>query len=63
MSDRIRTAPDVAWRPAGIGISSSRLCMGCNTAKGQIGSAGQGVRWRCAACLAARAAKKAVAAA
>jgi hypothetical protein len=54
MSDRIRTTPDVAWRAAGIGMSANRLCMGCNTAKSQTGSAGQGVRWRCAACLAQR---------
>jgi hypothetical protein len=60
MSDRIRTTPDVAWRAAGIGMSASRLCMGCNTAKSQTGSAGQGVRWRCAACIAARIEKKAV---
>lgn len=60
MSDRIRTAPDVAFRPAGVGMSTARHCMGCKTPKSQIGSAGLGVRWRCAGGLAAKAARKAV---
>ncbi len=63
MSDRLSSHQDRPWRAAGIGMSASRLCMGCNTAKSQTGSAGHGIRWRCAACLASRAAKKAVAAA
>ena len=39
---------------AGPGISPSRLCMGCNVARRQSGGIGQGVRWRCAACVARR---------
>lgn len=54
MSDRIRTAPDVNFRPAGAGMQHLWLCMGCGKSRPSLGSRGTGVARRCASCLAAR---------
>lgn len=51
MSDKIRTAPDVPYKPSGAGLPVRRHCMSCGQWRGVIGSAGVGLRWRCASCL------------
>jgi hypothetical protein len=33
MTDRIRTAPDVNFRPAGAGMQHLWLCMGCGKSR------------------------------
>lgn len=37
--------------PSGPGLPVRRYCMSCGLWRGVIGSAGVGVRWRCASCL------------
>ena len=55
MSDRIRTAPDVSFRPAGVGMAATFMCLGCGGLRLIRGSKGNGVRRRCAGCVAERA--------
>lgn len=56
MTDRIRTAKDVPFRPAGIGLVSSWSCMGCNQRRNTtMGARGVGIRRRCAECVRKRA--------
>lgn len=57
MSDHLRTAKDVAWRHAGIGMSPNFMCMGCNKQRQPLGSKGKGAAKRCVDCLAKREAK------
>ena len=54
MSDRIRTAPDTPWQPAGVGMASTFMCLGCGGRRMVLGSKGAGVRRRCAHCVAAK---------
>ena len=54
MSDRLRTAPDVTWRNAGIGMSPNWMCMGCKQPRQPLGSKGKGPAKRCAQCVAKR---------
>ena len=51
---------DAPWKPAGPGQAIGWRCMGCNQSRSTtLGSKGAGIRKRCAACVAAAAAKKA----
>jgi hypothetical protein len=54
VSDRIRTAPDVPTRHAGVGLNITFLCACCGRRCGQLGSRVRmrlGVRQRiCSAC-------------
>ncbi len=57
-SDHHNTAPDARWRPAGVGLVIRAHCMGCNQHRVQAGGKGKpGPLWRCAGCVAAKAAK------
>ncbi len=63
-SDDHAYRPDVAFRQAGVGMSSNRLftCYGCDRPRPTLGSKGaHGIGRRCAACVAAKAAKAAAA--
>lgn len=54
MTDRIRTAPDVRFRPVGVGVSYTFCCARCNLFRQQIGRKLQMVRgtkqYVCAGC-------------
>ena len=56
--DEAKHRPDVPFKPAGVGMDHRRNCMGCNVWRGTAGGRGAGLRWRCASCLAQRAAEK-----
>lgn len=58
MSDRIRTAPDTRFTHAGIGMSTSWLCLGCKQPRPQLGSKGRGIHKRCGVCEARKAERK-----
>lgn len=58
MSDKIRSAADVAYRSTGMGIEPLWRCMGCNKDRPSLGSRGKGVRRRCAQCVAKNEPKK-----
>ncbi len=58
MSDKIRSSPDVNYRPTGMGIEPLWRCMGCNKDRPSLGSRGAGVRRRCAQCIAKKGEKK-----
>jgi hypothetical protein len=49
------------FRFAGVGHAITRMCMGCNLGKSMTGGAGgpDPIRWRCAGCVAKRAARQA----
>lgn len=54
-NDNHRNAPaDVPWRPAGVGISTSRMCDTCRKPKPCAGGKVVRVLWKCAGCLAAK---------
>ena len=55
MSDTAIPRADVKWRHVGIGLSATRLCMGCDCKRETLGGRGVGPRWRCVACMAKRA--------
>lgn len=67
MSDRLRSAPDVPTRHAGVGLLVNFICVHCGQRRGQLGSRvvrRLGVRQRvCSACVAQSAASAAGAAA
>jgi len=50
-SDTTTKGPDVRWKPAGVGINPTRMCLGCNQGKSQRGGRGLGPKWRCAGCV------------
>ncbi len=54
MSDRIRTAPDVPYRPAGVGLTLTFRCADCAVPKPVLGRKLKRVRglrqWVCAGC-------------
>lgn len=52
--DGAKYRPDVKWRPTGVGMDHRRNCMGCSAWRETAGGRGVGLRWRCAACLAAK---------
>lgn len=54
MTDRIRTAPDVRFRSAGVGMVITFRCMGCHQIRSTAGSRGLGIAKRCAGCVASR---------
>ena len=56
-----RTPPaDVAFRPAGAGLTLRGHCMRCNQWRLQAGGKGRpGPHWRCAVCVAAKQARAA----
>jgi hypothetical protein len=59
-SDQQNSPNDVAFRPVGVGLVIRAHCMGCNQHRLQAGGQGKpGPRWRCAACVAAKAARAA----
>ncbi len=53
-SDTTKKPEDVRFKPAGIGLSMTWLCMGCNKPRSMIGRRGVGHRQRCAICVAAK---------
>lgn len=56
MTDRIRTASDVPFREAGIGMACKWSCMGCQQWRyTTMGARGVGIRRRCAECVRKRA--------
>jgi hypothetical protein len=44
MSDRIKSVPDVPWRPVGAGMAPTFRCPRCNLPKGTPGRRKQRVR-------------------
>lgn len=48
--------PDPLFRNVGTGLAIIRKCMGCDLSRITLGGRGVGVRWRCAGCVARRAA-------
>ena len=51
---------DAPWRPRGLGMPATWVCMGCSKARGStLGAKGVGVRRRCSVCVAAKAEKQA----
>jgi len=58
----VHNAPgDVAYRPSGTGMLIRAHCMGCGKSRAQAGGRGKpGPRWRCAVCVAEKAARLAV---
>ena len=50
---------DAPWKPRGLGVPSTWVCMGCNKHRGStLGARGVGVRRRCAQCVAKKEAKQ-----
>lgn len=47
---------DVRFRPAGVGLHPSWLCLGCGQRRSATGSKGVGIFKRCAHCVAKRSA-------
>lgn len=52
--DNAKYRPDVKWRSTGVGMDHRRNCMGCKLWRDTAGGRGIGLRWRCAACVAAK---------
>lgn len=53
--DESKFRQDVTFRATGVGMDHRRNCWGCSLWRGTAGGKGVGLRWRCAACLAAKA--------
>ena len=51
-NDEARRGPDRSFRPVGVGMPRTWLCMGCGQPRLPAGARGVGVLKRCAPCLA-----------
>lgn len=51
MSDRIRSLPDVPWKPRGEGHAYTFLCDRCGKSRGTAGRKRRGLFWWCKSCV------------
>lgn len=57
-SEHHKAPADVAFKPAGVGLTIRARCMGCDQPRLQAGGKGKpGPRWRCSVCVAAKQAR------